>query len=133
MDNNRTVGIPYYTDTFQQISDLLNLPLSEIENKYTMNRLFRQTDYSEKEFSENLIEIRFEKQEMTIICAFNFEEKCNSIYLFPDRMDAIESMMHFFKESFDYDYIKNRWAASGYFIEIKKVCKSPDDLCFVMY
>lgn len=130
MDNN-TVGIHDYANLLQQINSLLNITLSEIKNKY-VDYPHCLIDYFEKDVTEKSIEIRFDKEEYTITCVFNTEGKCNTVYLFPDENETIEKFISYFKENYEYDFIKNRWETSFFYIKIKELAQSSNDI-FCMF
>jgi len=90
-------------------------------------------DYFEKDMTEKSIEIRFDKEEITITCTFNSEGNCNMVYLFSDTMETIEKLTHYLKDKYEYDYIKNRWSASGYYISIKEANYHPYDVYVIFY
>ncbi|NDV80228.1 hypothetical protein [Dysgonomonas sp. 511] len=131
MDNN-TVGINGYANLLQQINSLLNITLPEIKNKYR-DYPHCLIDYFEKDVTEKSIEIRFDKEEYTITCVFNKEGKCNIVYLFPDENETIEKCITYFKETYDYNFIKNRWKASDFYIKIKELTPSSNDICCMFF
>ena len=132
MENNKTAGLENYAGILRQVGVLLNLSLSEIKDKYA-DYPHCLTDYIEKGITEKSIEIRFDKDEMTMTCLFNTEEKCNCIFLFADNNRTIEEFIRYLMGAFDYCYLRSRWKATGYYIKVKEVCKFYDDFCLVMY
>lgn len=131
MDNNN-VGINDYANLLQQINSLLNITLPEIKNKYR-DYPHCLIDYFEKDVTEKSIEIRFDKEEYTMTCVFNIEGKCNIIYLFPDENETIEKFISYFKQTYDYNFIKNRWKASDIYIKIKELTPSSNDICCMFF
>jgi hypothetical protein len=131
MDNN-TVGINNYADLFQQINSLLNITLPEIKNKYG-DYPHCLMDYFEKDVTERSIEIRFDQEEFTITCVFNTEGKCNCVYLFPDKNETIEKFISYFKDTYDYNFIKNRWETLDFYIKIKELTPSSNDICCMFF
>lgn len=132
MDNNRSVGINVYSITIQQITSLLNLSLSEIRQKY-ISYPHCLIDYFEKETEDKSIEIRFDQEEFTITCLFNEDSKCTFVYLFIDKYEFIEGLISFLKDTYDYDFIKNRWKEPTYYIQVKEISHLPNDICLMFY
>lgn len=132
MDNNKTTGVKDYAVILQRMSALLNLSFSEINKKH-VNYPYCLINFFEEGRMDKTIEIRFDKEEITVTCGFDAKEKCKSVYLFPDENEIIEGFISYLKETFDYDYIKNRWKISGYYVALKEISKSPNDLCLVIY
>ena len=133
MDNNqKDLDIENYTCLLQQINALMKLTLSEIRYIYE-SYPHCIIDYCEKEVAEKLIEIRFDKQEVSITCTFNAEGKCNIIYLFSDKRETIEKLIHYLKAKHEYSYIKKRWTVSAYYACIKETSDSPYGVYVMFY
>jgi len=132
MDNNKIAGIENYAGILQRIDALFNLSLPEIKKKYKGYPIC-VVDYSEKGKEEKSIEIRFDEEEITITCLFNTEEKCNFIYLFSDNDETIEGCISYFKDTFEYNYIENRWTTPHCFIRVKETKRLSDNICLVFY
>jgi len=132
MNNNKAVGIENYADFLQQISTLFSLTLPEIRDKYSKYP-HCLIDYFENDVTEKSIEVRFDKNEYTLTCIFKSEEKCSSIYLFPDKDEMIEQLIFHLKENYDYSFIKNRWSVQNYYIKIRELTKSFNDAYIIFY
>jgi len=133
MDNNQTVlSKENYSYLLQQISTLMKLTLSEIRYIY---EAYPQCimDFHENNVTEQSIEIRFDKEEVTVTCTFNPEGNCNIIYLFADKRETIERFIDYLKDSFDYDFIKSRWVKKEYYIKIKELTYLPYDIYLMFY
>ncbi|MCC8145952.1 MAG: hypothetical protein LIO93_05850 [Bacteroidales bacterium] len=103
MDNNQTAfSLEDHAYLLQQISTLMNLTLFEIKYIY-QSYPHCIIDYYEKDATEKSMEIRFDKEEVTITCTFNTEGNCNIIYLFADKREGIEMFIERMKEHLDYD------------------------------
>lgn len=131
MDNNKLTGRKDYAGILQQMSALLKTSFSEISNRYASYPHYA-IDYPKKRGVKTTIEIRLEEEEITIYCTFNIQKKCSRVYLFPDNIEIIEGFIACFKESFDYDYLKNRWAISGNYVRFQGISKSLHDQCLVI-
>jgi len=132
MNNNKTDGVEYFADLLAQTSSLLNLSLSEIRKKYE-DYPHCQITYFEGGIEEKSIEIRFDKEEITMACTFNTIEKCNSVYLFPDKNEVTEKFIKHLRKSHKYNFLKNRWKVMENYIKIQKLSKSANDICFMLH
>lgn len=133
MDNNqKAINIDDFSCLLQQIGSLMNLTLPEIKHMYeTYPHCI--SDYHEKGVTEKSIEIRFDTEEVTVTCTFNPEGNCNMVYLFSDKRQTIENLINYLKNRYEYDFIKNRWTASGYYACIKKTSYPPYDTYVLFY
>lgn len=129
MDNNQTVGTANYANLHEQISTLLNLSLGEIKKKYA-DYPHCLVNYFEKGIEEISFEIRFDEEEVTIICTFDAEENCNVINLFPDKNEIMERFITYLKGTCDYDFLKNRWITSNHYVKVQQLS---DGFCFLFY
>lgn len=127
MNSHKTLISDHYPHLIEQISNLLNLSLSDIKNRYT-EYPFCLIDYFEKDMTEKSIELRFDKEEVTITCTFNPEGKCNRVVLFSDKNETIEKLTHYLKDKYEYDFVENRWNVLGYYVSIKETSYSPYDM-----
>lgn len=132
MDNNKTVGIVNYSYLLQEITAFFNLSLQEIKKKYADYPLCLM-DYFEAGIEEKSIEIRFDQEGITITCEINNDSKCQFVYLFPDKNEFAEKFVLFLKDTYDYDFIKNRWIASGFYITVKKIDRLSSEICLMFY
>lgn len=130
MDKQETIPNGYYASVCDELALLLHLSFSEVRNKYT-NYPICLMEYIEKEVHQKTIEIRFDSKEFTITCEFDSNEKCNSIYLLPDKREALDGFIHYLKESYDYDFIKARWNILNYHIHVNDFSEYPDDIYLV--
>lgn len=131
-NNSNTVWVENYANLLQQISTVLNLTQPEIREKYADYPICLM-DYFEKDIQEKSIEIRFDKEEITITCTFDIEGKCIIVYLFPDTNEVIEKLIRYLKEIYNYDFINSRWTTSNYYIKVDKISRLPSDFCFIFY
>ena len=132
MDNNKIILTINFSNLLQQISALFNLSLPEIKKRYA-DYPHCLMNYFEADIEEKLIEIRFDQEEFTITCKVNDDDKCQFIYLVPDKTEFIEELMLFFKDSYEYDYLRNRWVALGFYIVVKAIGQSPNEVCWMFY
>lgn len=131
-NNNIAVGIENYPDLLQQTCALLGLSLPEIKKKYA-DYPHCLIEHFEQGSEDKSMEIRFDKEERTITCLFNKDDKCDFVYLFPDKNEFIEEFILFLKDTCYYDFIKNYWKASNYYIKVKEIDPSSDDVCLMFY
>lgn len=132
MDNNQMTGIKHYYFLLQQITSLLNLSLPEIRKKY-VNYPYCLIDYFDKDKVEKSIEIRFDDENLTMTCLFSSEDKCQLVYLFPDKMEHINGFILFSETTLKYDYFKNRWTTSGCYIQARAITHLSSEFCLVFY
>lgn len=132
MDNNKIVSKKSYYDLLQLIISLLNLSLPEIRQKFA-DYSYCLIDYFEKGVEEKSIEIRFGVDEFTMNCLFSNEDKCESVYLFPDKNEYVKGFISYLEITYDYDYFKNRWTTSGCYIKAKEITSLSSDVCLKFY
>lgn len=132
MDNNKIVSKKSYYDLLQLITSLLNLSLPEIRQKIA-DYPYCLIDYFEKGVEERSIEIRFAMDELTVTCLFSNEDKCESVYLFPDKNEYVKGFISYLEITHNYDYFKNRWTASGCYIKAKAITSLSSDVCLMFY
>jgi len=132
MDSNKNAGIEDNAGLLQQISTLLTLTLPEIRNRYS-DYPYCLIDYFEREITEKSLEVRFDKEEITMTCTFNSMGDCNAVYLFPDKNEFIENFVTYLKEKSEFDFIRNRWKMSAYFIKIGELCQISNDIYLKFY
>lgn len=108
---------------------VLNLTKDEIRHKFPDHPVCF-IEFSQKMNSENLIEIRFDKEKNTLTCTFDEEMKCNSSYLFIDEEVEIKSYVEYLKNKFFYDYLGSRWMIYNYVMSVKKI---DGIICFMFY
>lgn len=132
MNNNTIACSGYYSGLCNELALLLQLSFSEIKRKYA-NFPICLMDYFEKDIKEKSIEIRFDEEELTVTCTFDEKEACDLIYLFLDKDEPVKDLVSDLKEAYEYDFIKSRWVASGYFIKVSEVSRCLNDICFLVY
>lgn len=132
MDKYKGVLNGRYAGFWEEPALLLSLSFSEVKRKYADFPICLM-DYYEKNIREKSIEIRFDEKELTVTCTFNTKEICDRIYLFPDKNEFAKSFITDLTEAYDYDFIKCRWIAANYFIEIKEVSERRREICFLLY
>jgi len=131
MDNNNTVGTCDYADILLQTENLINCSFQEIKSKYT-GYPHSETNHFEKDKKDCVIEIRFDAQEITMTCTFNAEQICDSIFLFPDRVESNHELISYLEEAYNYNFIDTMWFKSNHYIKIKKITPSLNDVCFMV-
>jgi hypothetical protein len=132
MNNNKRVGTEQYADLLQRLGATLNLSFSEVKDRYHGHPVCLM-EYVEKDFEDKSIEVQFDEERFTINCVFGEEGRCNSIYLFPDDNDATEEFIGYLKETYDYDFIENRWPVSDHYVAIQKMNRFSTELYFYIF
>ncbi|NDV63740.1 hypothetical protein [Bacteroides sp. 224] len=79
-----------------------------------------------------LIEVGFDKKQLTITCILNEAELCKEIHLLPDNSKLLESFLSYLKETYKYDFIQKRWTVSGGFARVLKM-KNPYEIYLIFY
>ncbi|RHJ92099.1 hypothetical protein [Parabacteroides bouchesdurhonensis] len=131
-NNQKAINIDDFSCLLQQIGSLMSLTLPGIKYIYeTYTHCI--IDYYEQDVTEKSIEIRFDTEEVTVTCTFNPKGNCNMIYLFSDKRQTIENLIDYLKKRYEYDFIKNRWTVSGYYVCIKKTSYPPYDIYVLFY
>ena len=130
--HDNTLGINNYANLIQQISNLLNLTFTNIKNKYIT---YPQCliEYFEKDITEKSMEIRLDREEVTVTTVFNTEGRCNSVYLFPDKSKIVEELISYLNETYDYNFITNKWIAADFNIRIRELSLFSNEVCFAFF
>lgn len=131
MDNKNAIGTCNYADILQQTENLLNCSYQEIKSKYA-GYPHCETTYFEKDMKDKSIEIRFDEQEISMTCTFNPEQICDSIFLFPDKVENNYDLITYLEEAYNYNFIDTMWFKSNHYIKIKKITPSLNDICFMV-
>lgn len=84
-------------------------------------------NYTEDEVDENIIEIRLEKEQATLTCTFDDDNKCVCTFLFPDYAE-ITHYVDYFNRQYQYDFIKGGWILPNCYLAINKI---QQDTCFI--
>lgn len=87
-------------------------------------------EYIEGGVHENIIDILFEDQKVTLSCAFDENHKCNISYIFFDDRFEMKSHIAYLHSKYEYNYFLSCWLLSDSFLSIKKI---KDDICFMFY
>lgn len=98
----------------------VGLSQRDIRNKFPDNPICF-IEYYEKIDLGNVVEVRFDEEKVTLTCAFNKEQKCNSAYLFFDEHSTVLDYMEYIKNTFAYDYLGCRWLLHNCFMSTKKI------------
>lgn len=98
----------------------VGLSQQELKNKFPDNPICF-VEYYEKVDLGKIVEVRFDEENVTLTCAFNNNEKCNSAYLFFDEHSNILDYMEYIKHTFAYDYLGCRWLLHNCFMTTKKI------------
>lgn len=122
----------YYTELVEHASSVLKLSLSQIKEKYIEYPLCLM-NYIEKGIHEKSIEVRFDKEEVTLTCTFNNEGSCDSTFLFPDDDRIIEEIVSYLTDNYDYSFVKSRFMLSNCFLTVKELKEPKSNLCLVFY
>lgn len=131
MDNQNTASIENYAGLLLQISNLLNSSFEEVKNKFK-DYPHSEIYYFEKDKKDKSIEIRFDEKEIMIICTFNPHEICDCIFLYPDRKETNDELIIYLGKVYKYDFLHTVWITPSYYIKIKKVVQSINDVCFMI-
>ncbi|MCC8171992.1 MAG: hypothetical protein LIP00_09460 [Parabacteroides sp.] len=116
MEKQYFTGAENAAALMEQVSSLLTLSLQDVKRKYA-NDSGRVTEYAGKEEGERLLEIRLDKAEVTVTCAFNPCGVCKSVYLFPDDNRFIRRLTAYMSDAYDYEFDNKRWVGPhGYIV-----------------
>jgi len=132
MTTKETLSEQYYTELIGHASSVLKLSLSQIKEKYLDYPLCIM-DYIEKDIHEKSIEVRFDKEEITLTCTFNDEGCCDSTFLFPDNDQLLEDFVSYLTENHDYSFVKSRFMLGNCFLKVKELKEQRSNLCLVFY
>jgi hypothetical protein len=133
MENNKTVCRENHANLLELPKSLLNLSLQEIREKYT-NHSICLIEYIEKDINEKTIEIRFDKEEVTLSGLFDSKGICIKSYLFPDKNELVENLIVYLAQTYDFDYMENKWTVQQHcHIKAQKLCRTEFELYLMFY
>lgn len=132
MTTKETQSEQYYTELIKHASSVLKLSQKQIREKYADYPICLM-DYVEKGIHENSIEIRFDKEEVTLTCTFNNDKSCDSVFLFPDSDQFIEEFISYLIENYDYNFLKNRFSLPNCYAKVKELKELPNNICLVFF
>lgn len=122
----------HFVDLIKHASSVLNLSISQIKEKY-MQYPMCLMDYIEKDIHEKSIEIRFDKDEVTLTCTFNEEGNCNTTFLFPDNDVLIDDFVSYLTEHHDYNFVRSRFMLGNCYLKVKELKEQKSNICLVFY
>lgn len=132
MTIKETLSEQYYTELIGHASSVLKLSLSQVKEKYLDYPLCIM-DYIEKDIHEKSIEVRFDKEEVTLTCTFNDKGSCDSTFLFPDNNQIIEEFVGYLTENHDYSFVKSRFILDNCFVRVKELRELKGNMCLAFY
>ena len=132
MITKETTSQQHYTDIIGHTSSMLNLSLFQIKEKYADYPMCL-IEYIENGEHQESIEIRFDKEEVTITCMGNEDKQCISAFLLPDEDQFIVDIVGYLKEHYDYSYLKRRFILDGCFMKIKEDKELKHNIYFFFY
>lgn len=132
MITKETISQQPYIDIIGHASSMLDLSLFQIKEKYADYPMCLM-EYIEKEEHEEGIEIRFDREEVTITCIGNDNKECISVFLFPDDNQFIEDLVGYLKELYDYSYLKSRFILDNCFMKVRESKDLKDNIYLFFY
>lgn len=121
-----------FVDLIAHSSSVLKLSLPQIKEKYSDYPLCLM-DYIEKDIYEKSIEIRFDKEGVTLTCTFNENGICDATFLFPDSDDLIEAFVGYLTEHHDYSFVRSRFMLGNCYLKVKELKEQRSNICLVFY
>lgn len=132
MTTKETLSEQFYTELIGHASSVLKLSLSQIKEKYIDYPLCLM-DYIEKDIHEKSIEVRFDKEGVTLTCTFNNEGNCDSTFLFPDSDQLIEDFVDYLTDNHDYSFVRSRFMLGNCYLKVKELKEQKSNLCLFFY
>lgn len=125
----KTFDEKVFSNLISHATAALRLSEEQVKTKYSLYpNCF--IEYSEDEKKERAIEVRFDHAEATMLCLFNAEKQCDSIFVYPDYLNCLTDCVNYLNALYEYDYIRSRWVLPcGYLL----VDLSQDDTCFAIH
>lgn len=114
------------------VSSTLILSLAQIQIQYSEHSLYVM-DYIVKDIPQKCLEIRLNKEEITLTCFFNYKENCISTFLFPDDIKFIDDFVDHLIECSDSEFIKNIFSSDNCFLEVQCIRGLEENMCLVFY
>ncbi|HCO66581.1 MAG TPA: hypothetical protein DIT04_02335 [Dysgonomonas sp.] len=121
-----------FADLIKHSSSVLKLSLLQIKEKYVDYPLCIM-DYIEKDIHEKSIEVRFDKEEVTLTCTFNENGNCDATFLFPDNDEMIEEFVGYLTEHHDYSFVRSRFMLGDCYLKVKELKEQRSNICLVFY
>lgn len=122
----------WYIELIKYASSTLTLSLAQIQIQYSEHSLCIM-DYIVKDIPQKCLEIRLNKEEITLICFFNYKENCISTFLFPDDPKLIDNFVGYLTEYADYSFVKSRFSLDNCFLEVQSIRGLEENTCLVFY
>jgi len=116
MQNNKNILKDSFTRLIQETQVLLDMPSQEFKNKY--NGLIECID---KGTGKNTIEIRLNKEEITISCLTNERKQCTDIYFFFDKIEDEDAFIDYLVDYFDYSFKNGTWLLTDCLVRTKEI------------
>lgn len=132
MTTKETLSEKYYTKFIEHAISVLKLSLSQIKEKYVDYPLCIM-DYIEKDIHEKSIEVRFDKEEVTLTCTFNENGNCDATFLFPDNDEMIEGFVGYLTDHHDYSFVRSRFMLGNCYLKVKELKEQRSNICLVFY
>lgn len=132
MTTKNTPSEQYYSEIIEQASSVLKLSISQIKEKYTDYPLCL-IDYVEKDIEEKSIEVRFDKQRVTLTCTFDGEGNCDESFLFPDDDQLVDDFVGYLANRHDYSFKRSRFMLGNCYLKIKELKEQGSDICLVFF
>lgn len=132
MKANKDFGIIDYVHLPEHISTLLNTSLTEIKREYgSCPYVF--VEHFDGHTHKKSIEIRFDDEEFSLICTLDSNEICKFVLLDLDDSKTGEQLLKLLQRLYDYDSLRNRWAAATYYVKVKEPKKKFNKRYFIFY
>lgn len=132
MTTKETLSEKYYAKFIEHAISVLKLSLSQIKEKYVDYPLCIM-DYIEKDIHEKSIEVRFDKEEVTLTCTFNENGNCDATFLFPDNDEMIEGFVGYLTDHHDYSFVRSRFMLGNCYLKVKELKEQRSNICLVFY
>ncbi|MDR2917103.1 MAG: hypothetical protein LBV74_20105 [Tannerella sp.] len=85
-------------------------------------------DYIEEGVKEDVIEIRFDKEQATLSCIFDKNLRCNYAFLFFDDQTRLDDYVNQLNSMYKYDYVECQWRLPDCHLSLKRL---GNDICMV--
>ncbi|MGL5015008.1 MAG: hypothetical protein ACRC6V_12070 [Bacteroidales bacterium] len=104
---------------FDTVFSILGESTETIKYKYIIRRASTLFFNTRKELGQDLLEIRFKKERITLLCVFGESRICNAVYLFLDYLDDLKIIADFLDQRYPNSICINFWLSEKHIVSIE--------------
>lgn len=117
-----------FKDLIQFSSSILDLTHEEVITLYSMYPIC-SGKFIENVISRKYLDIRLSKEEITLTCSFNQDNKCEFAFFYGDENITLK-FVDYLLDYYEYDFVESRWLLSDCFLKITESKRDNNKFCF---